>query len=457
MWDDAPEHDAVVTDIEGQLPPGLVGNLYRNGPGRRSYSQHYFDGDGMIRRLRFSADGSVRYTSRFVHTPRYLAEQRAGRRLYRGAGTPLPGGVLKNALRMPHSYANTTAFVRDGEMWALYESGPVFRIDPGSLETLGVERFGGALNAKAPVSAHPHTDPNTGETYNFGLRPGVRGPEIHSFKVDRHGRLHELARTRVSHYSFLHDFALTEHWMWFSIPPVRARLAKMVLGFSTVMGAMDVVPGLPTQNYLVSRDGKRTLRFETDPSIVGHVIAAREVGTEVVVDTVRIEDWDGAAQDMADHRTTHFASFDTIQMWRYRFDTMTGRTRSEVLLDHPGDFPRSNERLPMHGWRYSYLSVNSAPRTGGLVRRHGKLDLQTGEFESYDYGPGQVAHENVFAPDPARQAEDGGWLLGFVYNSSREATDAVVLDAERVAEGPIATIRLPVSAGTTFHGCWVAG
>ncbi len=109
LWDDAPEVDMRVRGIEGCLPEGLCGTLFRNGPGSRRFARYFFGGDGMMRALRFEADGVVRYQSRYVQTPKYLAERRGSRPRMRTAGRQLPGGFLGNFLRMPASEANTGA------------------------------------------------------------------------------------------------------------------------------------------------------------------------------------------------------------------------------------------------------------------------------------------------------------------------------------------------------------
>src|SRR5918997_6541130 len=65
------EHDYVVDEIEGRLPAGLVGTLYRNGPGKNEVGgkpyAHLFDGDGLL--SQFAFDGKrVHYRNRFVRT-----------------------------------------------------------------------------------------------------------------------------------------------------------------------------------------------------------------------------------------------------------------------------------------------------------------------------------------------------------------------------------------------------
>ncbi len=57
-----------------------------------------------------------------------------------------------------------------------------------------------------------------------------------------------------------------------------------------------------------------------------------------------------------------------------------------------------------------------------------------------------LAQEPVFVARPGGQAEDDGWLLFLLCNSTSHMTDLVILDAQCLTTGPVARIRLP----TTF-------
>ena len=69
------EHDYRVEDIDGTLPGSLRGTLFRNGSGRNDlgghWFAHWFDGDGMISKIRFD-DAGIHYRSRYV-APRIIA------------------------------------------------------------------------------------------------------------------------------------------------------------------------------------------------------------------------------------------------------------------------------------------------------------------------------------------------------------------------------------------------
>ncbi|MFZ9620412.1 MAG: carotenoid oxygenase family protein, partial [Prochlorococcaceae cyanobacterium] len=100
----------------GSIPTELVGTLYRNGPGRLErggqWVHHPFDGDGMITALRFEGGKAV-LRNRFVRTEGWLAEEEAGRFVYRGVfGTQKPGGPLANAFDLRLKNIANTHVVR---------------------------------------------------------------------------------------------------------------------------------------------------------------------------------------------------------------------------------------------------------------------------------------------------------------------------------------------------------
>jgi all-trans-8'-apo-beta-carotenal 15,15'-oxygenase len=455
LWENCPEVDLEVTDIEGNLPADLRGELLRNGPGKRDLGRYFWDGDGMVRALSISESGRVRYRSRYIETPKYLAERHANKPVFRSAGTQRPGGMLNNMFRMPATEANTHLLAHAGKLWALHEGGHPFALDPGTLATLGTEHFGGALSRRVTFSAHPHPDPETGEVLNFGLEGGLKGARIHAYRLSKEGRLTTIGVIPISRMTFMHDFALSQRWLCFFVPPVSLSMPRMILGMGSVLDAFTWQPGIASEVILLSRDGTRLLRFEVEPFVLGHVIGAREQGDEVIIDFVRAPNWDRIGNGLASFRTDGMSLIEDMCQWRMRFDTRTKQVQSERLGPLPADFPRSNERLPIHAQRYSYLAANTQPRTKGMFTATMKLDTKTGDSQLYDFGPGFIAQEPIFVPAEHETAEDRGYLLQFLHDNARKATSCVVLDARKLEDGPICTIRLPVSAGMTFHGTFV--
>jgi hypothetical protein len=64
--------------------------------------------------------------------------------------------------------------------------------------------------------------------------------------------------------------------------------------------------------------------------------------------------------------------------------------------------------------------------------------------------------EPVFVPRPGSSAEDGGWLLVLVFASASQRTELAILDAQKLSEGPVATIKLPhhIPMGRRACRCW---
>ena len=168
------EHDYRVDEIDGQVPATLRGTLFRNGSGRNElggqWFPHWFDGDGMISAVRFD-DKGIHFRNRYVATDNYRDETKAGRIVHRGFGKMRPGGMLANAFRQPANVSNTSVVMDGDRLLSLWEGGPPFVIDPATLETRGLEDFGGKVKA---FSAHPKRDPDTGELFNFGVDYGAK-------------------------------------------------------------------------------------------------------------------------------------------------------------------------------------------------------------------------------------------------------------------------------------------
>ena len=80
---EATVEDCVVT--EGEIPKDLAGGFYRVGPTWKRPTQQGTNGllsmDGMVQALVFH-DGRADFRNRWVRTPKYVAEERAGRGLF---------------------------------------------------------------------------------------------------------------------------------------------------------------------------------------------------------------------------------------------------------------------------------------------------------------------------------------------------------------------------------------
>ena len=85
-----------------------------------------------------------------------------------------------------------------------------------------------------------------------------------------------------------------------------------------------------------------------------------------------------------------------------------------------------------------------------------KYDHDTGSSTAHHYRDSEVSGEHVFAPDPAGQAEDDGWLMSFVTDRVTEQSELVILDARNIEDGPVARVQMAARVPLGFHANWFA-
>jgi carotenoid cleavage dioxygenase-like enzyme len=179
-----PVEDAYDLVAEGDLPAYVRGTYYLNGPARFARGElryrHWLDGDGMVCGLRFGSAGT-RFTCRYVRGPKFVAEEIAGRPLFRAFGTAFPGDRLRRGVAT-ESPLNVSVYPYRDRLLAFGEQSLPLELDPDTLATRGPYNFDGQLNEFSPFSAHPKFDRATGEMLNFGIWFDPREPALHLYR-----------------------------------------------------------------------------------------------------------------------------------------------------------------------------------------------------------------------------------------------------------------------------------
>lgn len=451
------EHSYTVDEVEGRLPAGLVGTLYRNGPGRNEIGgkpyAHLFDGDGLLSQFVF--DGSqVRYRNRFVRTTHYLAERAADRPVMRNYGQQRPGGPVANAFRMPANVANTSVQYHAGKLLALYEGGRPWELDPDSLATIGEYDYAGELKSSYTYSAHPTWDPGTRELYNFGIQYGPR-TKLRTYRVEPSGRLHHLHAITLPFATLNHDCALTRRYMVFVIDPLVLRVPRFLLGLASLDRSVRFDRSKATQVILAPRDGGKPRIAECEPFFHYHINNAFDDGADVVLDLVRYPDYDNIHRGLRDFRN-HGLDHVTTTLSRMRVGPANEITIDD-LWSRGCEFPQHDWRLTSRPHRYTYMAGRGADDPGpGPFDAIVKRDHDRGTTAVHDFGDGHVAGEPIFVPRSPDAAEDDGWLLSLVYSAAEHRSRLVVLDARDVELEPVAVAHLRHHVPLGFHGTFTS-
>ena len=146
-----------------------------------------------------------------------------------------------------------------------------------------------------------------------------------------------------------------------------------------------------------------------------------------------------------------------LTRWTFDLSRNSDDYKVERLNDMACEFPRLDERRTGLSYRYGYFACDTNPqfKVGGF-NGIGRIDHRTGKVEVYDVGAGCATNEPIFVPRADDAAEGDGYLLANVYSDARKASHLVVLDAQNVAAGPLATAYLDHRVPFGFHGNWKA-
>jgi carotenoid cleavage dioxygenase len=146
------------------------------------------------------------------------------------------------------------------------------------------------------------------------------------------------------------------------------------------------------------------------------------------------------------------------EFYQWRFNLATGQTRESVVDDILNtEFPMINAWYQGHKNRYTYHVLMGRMRT--LEQPHfaglAKYDLEKGSAITYHPGEGYWFSEAPFAARHNPQSEDDGYLVGFVWNGLENRSEVWIIDAQKLANGPVARVLLPQRVPHGFHSTWV--
>jgi all-trans-8'-apo-beta-carotenal 15,15'-oxygenase len=451
------EYDYWIDDIEGEIPSELKGTLFRNGPGLLDVNgqriHHPFDGDGMISRVTFS-NGRAHFRNRFVRTEGYVAEQKAGKILYRGVfGTQKAGGWLANIFDFKlKNIANTNVIYWGGKLLALWEAAEPHVLDPKTLETLGREYFNGVLAENEAFGAHPRFDPGDAPCMvNFSIKPGL-STTITIFELDVTGKVIKKHAHSVPGFCFIHDFAITPNYCILFQNPINYNPLPFALGMRGAGECLKFQGNQPTRVIIIPRykESQKVQILETHSGFVFHHVNAFEQGEEIIVDSICYESLPEVEPE-SDFRQVTFELLKPGQLWRFHLN-LNSDVKRELIEARCCEFPSVHPDKEGYPYRYSYMGVAHAETGNAPLQGFLKLDLETGERQLWSAAPRGFVSEPIFVPRTSYESEDDGWVIAFVYDATYHRSDVVILDARNFNQGPVARLHLKHHVPYGLHG-----
>ena len=442
------EREVIVSGLipRGDPLKGLNGTLYRDGPNPHfpRPDNHWFTGDGMLHAITLR-DGAVSYRNRWVRTPKFLAEQQAGRALYGSFAGKLPDAPA--GTQDDSGTANTNIVWHAGRLLALEEGHPPTEIGPLDLSRRGYAAMGGG-----PFTAHPKLDPVTGELLFFGYNAsGPFTPTISFGVLDAAGALRRHDRFEAPYASMVHDFVVTERHALFPILPLTGSMERARQGLPPYAWE----PEKGAYVGVMRRDGPTAgIRwFRGDARYVFHVMNAWEDGGKIVADVMAYEEpplfprADGSPGSPEKQ---------SARLTRWTFDLAAGTDRFQAtpIDDLAGEFPRIDDRRAGLPYRHGWIASTSKPASREGYDSLAHIDVTTGQRRIFALSAGDGVSEPVFAPRGPNEGD--GWLLAVVWRAAEARSELLVFEALDIERGPIATVGLPQRVPFGFHGNWVS-
>ncbi|MGW2743604.1 carotenoid oxygenase family protein [Streptomyces sp. NPDC001450] len=428
------EITATELTVEGTLPPELTGRLIRNShnPKPGVTPTHWFKGSGMVHGIRLRDGRAEWYRNRWVRTPAldgapYLTEK----------GPDLTASV-----------AGTHVIEHAGRLLALCEANFPFELTR-DLDTVGAYDFDGKL--RSAMTAHPKTDPVTGELHFFGSSPVP--PYLMYYVADTEGEIVHSTEVPGATASLKHDFAITAHHIVF----VEGTVTFDPTERSGIPYAWN--DSHPARIGVMPRglDGTAHMRwFPIDPGNMLHAANAYEDAQGRIVlegPTVDREGfhlswnwWVGAPGRGTEPNTRSYTR-------RWVIDVAAGTVDEQIIDDLAVEFPTLNDAFIGTENRYGY-AVSFPDENGlggyGIV----KYDRATGARRIHEVGDARLPSEAVFVPAAGATNEDDGYLLSVISDLKQDASQLLVLNASGLDR--IATVHLPRRVTGGIHGSWIA-
>lgn len=454
LFGQATEGKEALTPAEGSIPPEIAGVFYLNGPanfrnGDFTYN-HWLDGDGLIRAVRFE-NGKADLTTRFVRSKKFTDEEAAGKPVYRAFGTAFEGDQLRRRMAL-ESPVNVSIWPFGGRLLAFAEQALPWELSPDTLETVGECDFDGKLLGITPFSAHPKI--LGGRLCNFGLQYLMATTRLRYWEFDENFEC-QLERDLDPGLPYsVHDFTVSENFASFYLSPYLLDIKKFVREGKSIHDSLDWRP--EEENVLIILP--RTADGEPIRIPLGlrgyclHLIQSVEDGDRLTIDLFETE------EPLYPQYLPLPSLFDTVKpcaFTRINVDTKTGKLLDIVTAPQPThlDFPALLETSDGRGDNFVWtLAMPVEP--AGQSKYYDQIlrfDWSLGEVvDSY-----QASSSCYLSGEPSTVPGNGDgttdYLIVPMWNAAENQSSYLIFDAFDLGAGPIARLPSASPSHLGFH------
>ena len=439
--------------IEGEIPEALEGIFCTVGPEpaflpKPEYEHVIIDGDPMLSSVRIQK-GKASYKSRYLETEKLTAQLAAGRNIFGTYRNPWTDEKIAEGIE--RETQNTTVYQRGDKCLVFKESMLPVEIDVHTLKRVGMPQYSQALPVNN-MTAHETRCARTGEYFNIGNF--VDGMGSNKYAVYYFNPEGELTRSEVFEgpYScMMHDFAVTENYIVIPFFPSICDVERMKTAAGPVWEwqldkacSVAIVP---------RKGGVQDIRWIPldDTYFCIHFYNAYEEGDEIILDSVK-ESFNFLFPPLNQEPPPF-----SVNAARCRLNLVEGTATTSDIHKHVVELPRIDERYIGKKYTYGYSPMGTGPNPLGLpfyFDSVGRTNMDTKAVDIFYLDDHAHAQEFIFVPRHSDAAEGEGFLMGYVNYPLKNTTDFLIFDAEKIPQGPLATIHIPFSVNLKVHGNW---
>ncbi|HSC25557.1 MAG TPA: carotenoid oxygenase family protein [Candidatus Babeliales bacterium] len=446
-------------EIQGTIPQWLEGTLVRNGPAKfetdSEVVSHLFDGYAMLHAFSCK-DGKVFYTNKFLESNYYTHAIKTGK---------IAKGFMQDPCKLifakffsyffsqtvDYDNANVNVAKIADEFVALTETPLPITFDPTTLATTGHLLFEDDIQGHV-TSAHPHTDFETKETFNYMTYFGKESKYIIYSVHESSKKRRTITSISVEKPSYMHSFSITKNYIILTEIPFKVNPLTLLFTTKPFIKNFEWKPEDGTVFTVVDRNnGDIVGRFITEAFFTYHHVNAFEQDDSIVIDLIAYNE----ASKVDNHLLKHIfdetnSKIDIGLLKRFTINTTDKIVSCATIIpDYYLEMPQINyEHYTMKPYQYLYALGFLNPIDHSCLV---KININNGsiiQWEEKDCSCG----EPVFIAAPNAQDEDDGVLLSIVLDIPTQRSFLLVLDAKTCKE--IGRAYVPHHIPYGLHGAF---
>lgn len=462
------------------LPKWLKGTLIRNGLGRFEVGNQMFlnalDAFGKLASWKFKGDGTAYFTTKLIRSLSYNQSVAMGSiapYLMLDSVKP-PWNIEKKLESLRNGPDNMNVniknfgtknndFVVISDYWNLYT------VDPYTLDTIkGVhpDLPDGPDKGTAIVlsSAHPLPEYGTRNHISFVTHSFIN-PFAKSLmaleRIKSSSEREVIAKIEISKSSYMHSFAVTEHYAVLVAMPFYVDPLGVLKNFKP-LDAFKWEEQDNTTLYVIDIKTGKVRILQTENIFFLHIVNAYESDifkNQIIIDLCTYKDTRNMHSfdfSLLENATARAESPEpvlkriTLDLSSNMVTLLPHSSKSNITFANRFDFPTINERYRSKPHCYTYGVVYNTDKKDFLNTAIVKKDLCHGVNEFSWSSPGKILNEAYFVPTPDGVVEDDGVLMLPVFDSFLNCTDFTILNATDLSV--ISSARLPVNIPFGTHG-----